>query len=189
MRMSWHLILKGRGGAPRSQSIKMVEATVKSLIEQFVEGKDEFTSDEIKAYLIDNLKSEHIKRNSVDGKVTTIISGAPTRYIQNRLDGAMKTKIPIWIKKHGYQNYNTSRMTQSDIDSKPFTTFKKSDSWESMVDSMIADGKLFDEIYTAILRKYKFSSPSKEEVLNYLNSNYERHPLFSNKWSTKSEGE
>ena len=181
---SWDSTLKG---SARSKNRKLVEDTVKVLIANFVEGKDEFTSTQLKQYIIDNLKNEHIKRNSVDGKASGPISAAPTRYINNFLDKAMKTKIPIWVKKHGLTNTNLGRRELRG--DKPYTTFRKSDSWESMTDSMIAEGKLFEAIYTAILQKFKFSAPSKEKVVAYLNANYERHPLFSNKWSTKSEGE
>lgn len=180
IKKSWDLTLKG---STRSSSQKAVEETVKFLIEKFSEGKDEFTSTELKEYIIHNLKTEHIKRNTVDGKISTHTSSAPTRYITNKLTNAMKSKIPIWVKKHGYNNRHSS------IPLNPYTIFRKSDSWESMIDSMIAEDKLFEEIYDAILRKFKFSSPSKEKVIAYLNANYKRHTLFSNKWSTKSEGD
>lgn len=186
---SWNSTLKS--GASRSESRKLVEQTIKEMLAEFLEGKDEISTPEIKQYIIDNLKEEHIKRHNVDGKVTAAISSAPTRYIQNRLDSHIKNKIPIMVKNLGYENkYATSfQGSQRQIGGGHSYFIKKADSWESMVDSMIAQGKLFEEIYTAILQKYKFSAPSKENVVAYLNANYKRHPLFSNKWNTKGEGE
>lgn len=95
------------------------------------------------------------------------------------------------VKNLGYENKYAHAFQGSErqIGGGHSYFIKKSDSWESMTDSMIAEGKLFEAIYTAILQKFKFSAPSKEKVVAYLNANYERHPLFSNKWSTKSEGE
>jgi len=183
IKKSWDSTLK----QARSKNRKLVEETIKAMIADYVVGKDEFSSDELKQYIIDNLRDEHIKRHSVDGKISGPISGAPKRYINHLLDGAMKTKIPKWVKSHGLTNVNLRRRDLGG--DKPSTIFKKSDSWESMVDSMIAEDKLFEEIYTAILRKFKFSSPSKEKVVAYLNANYKKHPLFNNKWSIKSGGE
>jgi hypothetical protein len=186
---SWDSTLKT--GKPRSASRKLIEQTIKEMLKEFLEGKDEVSTPEIKQYIIDNLKEEHIKRHNVDGKVTSAVAGAPTRYINNRLDNHLKNKIPIMIKKLGYENKyaNPFQGSERQLGGGHSYFIKKSDSWESMVDSMIANGELFEAIYTAILRKFKFSSPSKEKVVAYLNANYERHPLFSNKWSTKSEGE
>ena len=177
---SWDSTLKG--GRPRSASRKLVEKTIKEMVGEFLEGKDKIFTADLKQHIIDNLKAEHIKRHSVDGKVSTSVSGAPTRYIQNRLDNTFPRKIIPMAKSFGFAiSYGK--------DGNHTYLLKKSDSWESMVDSMIAEGKLFEAIYTAILQKFKFSSPSKEKIVAYLNANYERHPLFSNKWSTKSEGE
>jgi hypothetical protein len=186
---SWDSTLKA--GQSRSASRKLIEQTIKEMLEEFLEGKDEVSTPQIKQYIIDNLKEEHIKRHNVDGKVTSAISSAPKRYINNRLDSHIKNKIPIMVKKLGYENKYTASFQGSErlIGGGHSYFIKKSESWESMTDSMIAEGKLFEDIYTTILRKYKFSSPSKDKVISYLNANYKRHPLFSNKWHTKGEGE
>ncbi len=176
---SWDSTLKT--GQSRSAARKLVEKTIKEMVEKFLEGKDKVNTDELRRYIIDNLKAEHIKRHTVDGKVTSVISGQPTRYIKNKLDTSFPNKILPMAKTFGYDLVYARR-------GDPSYLIKKSDSWESMVDSMV-DEKTFEPIYTAILRKFKFSSPSKEKVVSYLNANYERHPLFSNKWSTKSEGD
>ena len=189
LKKSWDSTLKT--GKPRSASRKLIEQTIKEMLKEFLEGKNEISIPEIKEYIINNLKEEHIKRNNVDGKVTSAVAGAPTRYINNRLDNHLKNKIPIMIKNLGYENKyaHSYQGSTRQIGGGHSYFIKKSDSWESMTDSMIAEGKLFEAIYAAILQKFKFSAPSKEKVVAYLNANYERHPLFSNKWSTKSEGE
>tara|TARA_A100001201_G_scaffold141432_1_gene136848 strand:+ start:9093 stop:10007 length:915 start_codon:yes stop_codon:yes gene_type:complete len=177
---SWDSTLKSKATEAR----RLVEKTIKEMVGQFVEGKDKIFTDDLKQHIIDNLKAEHIKRHSVDGKVSNTISSQPTRYIKHKLETTFPTKIIPMAKSFGY-GIVYGRPSRG----KPTYLIKKSDSWESMTDSMIAEGKLFEAIYTAILQKFKFSAPSKEKVVAYLNANYERHPLFSNKWSTKSEGE
>ena len=180
LKKSWDIALKR--GQSRTAARKLVEKTIKEMVGEFLEGKDKVFTADLKQHIIDNLKAEHIKRHSVDGKVTSVISGQPTRYINNKLETTFPSKIIPMAKTFGYGIvYGKSR--------NPSYLIKKSDSWESMTDSMIAEGKLFEAIYAAILQKFKFSAPSKEKVVAYLNANYERHPLFSNKWSTKSEGE
>jgi hypothetical protein len=176
---SWDSTLKSKSTKAR----KLVEKTIKEMVEEFVKGKDKIFTEDLKQHIIDNLKAEHIKRHSVDGKVTNVISRQPTQYIQHKLETTFPTKIIPMAKSFGYGIVYGRP-------SRGISTYliRKSDSWESMTDSMISNGKLFDEIYTAILRKYKFSSPSKDKVISYLNANYERHPLFSNKWNIKSEG-
>lgn len=183
IKKSWDYELKA--GQSRSASRKLVEGTIKEMLTEFLKDKDEVNISQVKEFIIENLKQEHIKRHSVDGKVTSAISGAASRYIKNKLDTHLKNKIPIMIKKIGYDNKYAHSIAGGQA---YYTKIKKADSWESMVDSMIAEGKLFEEIYTAILRKYKFSAPSKNEVISYLNANYKKHSLFSNKWNTKGEG-
>jgi len=177
---SWDSTLKSKATKAR----RLVEKTIKEMVEQYVEGKDKIFTEDLKQHIIDNLKAEHIKRHSVDGKVSNVISRQPTQYIQHKLETTFPTKIIPMAKSFGY-GIVYGRPSRG----KPTYLIKKSDSWESMTDSMIAEGKLFEAIYAAILQKFKFSAPSKEKVVAYLNANYERHPLFSNKWSTKNEGE
>jgi len=177
---SWDTTLKT--GSTRSASRKLVEKTIKEMIEEFLKGKDMIFAQDLKQHIIDNLKSEHIARNPRDNQPErNVISRTPTMYLKHKLDNTFPAKfIPI-ARTFGYDIVYGKDSGSSKL-------IKKSDSWESMVDSMV-DEKTFEPIYTAILRKFKFSSPSKEKVVSYLNANYERHPLFSNKWSTKSEGD
>ena len=181
IKKSWDSTLKGK--RPRSASKKDVEETLKEMLREYVKDKDRFSMDEVRRFIIDNLKQKHIERKTVNGQITSAAAGAPTRYIKNTLDSHLKSKIPIMLRQLGFSKIGRTSGSNSGI----YTPIEKSDSWESIVDSMV-DEKTFEPIYTAILRKFKFSSPSKEKVIAYLNANYERHPLFSNKWSTKNEG-
>lgn len=176
---SWDSTLKGSG---RSASRKLVEKTIQEMVEEYVKDKDIVYSVKLKEHIIANLKTEHLKRHTVDGKIAGHTSSAPTRYINSQLENSFPQKVLPMVRKLGFEIVYATERRDSYL-------VRKSDSWESMVDSMIAEDKLFDAIYTAILQKYKFSSPSKEKIVAYLNANYERHPLFSNKWSTKSEGD
>ena len=57
--------------------------------------------------------------------------------------------------------------------------------WREMLDSYITEDSLFENLYKHLTDSLGYNAPSKDEVIDYLEENYERHKLWSNLWSEK----
>jgi len=57
--------------------------------------------------------------------------------------------------------------------------------WREMLDSYITEDSLFENIYKYLTDSLGYNAPSKDEVIDYLEENYERHKLWANLWSEK----
>ena len=57
--------------------------------------------------------------------------------------------------------------------------------WREMLDSYITEDSLFENLYKHLTDSLGYNAPSKDEVVDYLEENYERHKLWSNLWSEK----
>ena len=58
--------------------------------------------------------------------------------------------------------------------------------WREIVDEvMLSDEVLFQDIYSALTDRLKFNAPTKDEVIDYLEENYEKHKMWDNIWSGK----
>tara|TARA_R110000751_G_scaffold56999_1_gene121232 strand:- start:2380 stop:2589 length:210 start_codon:yes stop_codon:yes gene_type:complete len=52
--------------------------------------------------------------------------------------------------------------------------------WRPIVDKTFRDGIHLQEIMDAISKQMGLRSPKVEEVVSYLNQNYNKHPVWSN---------
>ena len=57
--------------------------------------------------------------------------------------------------------------------------------WREMLDSYITEDSLFENLYKHLTDSLGYNAPSKDEVIDYLEENYERHKLWSNLWGEK----
>ena len=57
--------------------------------------------------------------------------------------------------------------------------------WREMLDSYITEDSLFENIYKHLTDSLGYNAPSQDEVIDYLEENYERHKLWTNLWSVK----
>jgi len=58
--------------------------------------------------------------------------------------------------------------------------------WREIVDEfMQSDNVLFDELYNELASRLNFNSPTKDEVIDYLEDRYERHNLWNNLYSKR----
>jgi len=60
--------------------------------------------------------------------------------------------------------------------------------WREIVDElMLPDNVLFDPLYTELARRLGFKTPSKDEVIDYLEDNYSRHKIWNNLYSISED--
>ena len=57
--------------------------------------------------------------------------------------------------------------------------------WREMLDSYITEDSLFENIYKYLSVSLGYNGPTKDEVIDYLEENYEKHKLWTNLWSVK----
>jgi len=58
--------------------------------------------------------------------------------------------------------------------------------WREIVDEvMLSEDVLFQEVYSALVERLQFNAPSKDEVIDYLEENYEKHKLWDNIWGSR----
>lgn len=58
--------------------------------------------------------------------------------------------------------------------------------WREIVDEvMVSEEIIFQDIYSALTDRLKFNTPTKDEVIDYLEENYEKHKMWDNMWGHK----
>lgn len=60
--------------------------------------------------------------------------------------------------------------------------------WREIVDELMRpDNVLFDTLYMELASRLGFNSPSKDEVIDYLEDNYSRHKIWNNLYSIRED--
>ena len=60
--------------------------------------------------------------------------------------------------------------------------------WREIVDELMQpDNVLFDTLYMELASRLGFNSPSKDEVIDYLEDNYSRHKIWNNLYSIRED--
>lgn len=60
--------------------------------------------------------------------------------------------------------------------------------WREIVDELMQpDNVLFDSLYMELASRLGFNSPSKDEVIDYLEDNYSRHKIWNNLYSIRED--
>ena len=60
--------------------------------------------------------------------------------------------------------------------------------WREIVDELMRpDNVLFDSLYMELSQRLGFSTPSKDEVIDYLEDNYSRHKIWNNLYSISED--
>ena len=60
--------------------------------------------------------------------------------------------------------------------------------WREIVDELMQpDNVLFDSLYMELSQRLGFKTPSKDEVIDYLEDNYSRHKIWNNLYSISED--
>ena len=160
--MVWEVILKRKGTSPRKLEF----------VERYGLDEDNFYT----IYqVLSNLKER--RGGFLAGQFNTV----QLRIVLDKLvrEGRAE-KRPTTMKVRGGSNKQTMEYR------KLSNEVSKSD-WKTTVDNLVSKDTQFDKIYDSIVETMRFNSPSKKEVLKYLQDNYQRHKLWSNLWSVKDD--
>jgi len=162
--MNWLHILKGGKG---------LSPTKLNYVEKYGIDEERFYSvDEV----LGNLKTRH------GGKMSGIFSNLKLRMVLDKL-----------VRQGRAEGRETTKETTTGRSSRPtkeYRLIKKSiikSNWKTMVDNLVSKDTPFEMIYNNITESMKFNSPSKKEILQYLQENYKQHKLWKNLWSVKNE--
>jgi len=60
--------------------------------------------------------------------------------------------------------------------------------WREIVDELMRlDNVLFDSLYMELSQRLGFNTPSKDEVIDYLEDKYSRHKIWNNLYSISED--
>tara|TARA_R100000734_G_scaffold13003_1_gene9643 strand:- start:1279 stop:2001 length:723 start_codon:yes stop_codon:yes gene_type:complete len=160
--MSWESLIKARGNSPRKLDF----------VERYGLDTENFYSIH---QVLANMKQR--KGGFMAGQFNTVqLRGVLDKLVrQGRAEGR-----PITIKRPTSGNAKRPSMEYRQI----VKEISKSD-WRATVDNLVTKDTPFEIIYDNIRQSMKFDSPSRGDVLKYLNENYDRHKLWSNLWSVR----
>ncbi len=159
--MSWEFLLKARGNSP----------TKLNFVERYGLDDDKYSTVN---QVMTNMRERH------SGKMAGNFNNNQVRSILDKLVRQGRALGRPTKEKDAFRSRDVMEYKKNNPE------INKSD-WKSMVDNLVSKDTLFETIYDNITESMKFNSPSKKDVLKYLQDNYQRHKLWSNLWSVKNE--